>query len=326
MTKPPVWFERPLLPEVVDDVVARVDVQIPNSLQTDPYEHLDSVVGAVVGLLGFDGPVMDQAPDLLVIARTGIGYDAIDIEAATARSIAVCNAPEGPTVSTAEHAMTLALNVAKSIQKSSARLASGEPDLYSRHEAFEFDGKTMGLIGCGRIARRVARIAEGFGMKIVAYDPYVTDPPSPVELLDSITDVLAAGDVVSVHVPLNHQTRRMCDDEFFSAMKTGSVFINTARGALVDHDALGRALDVGPLFGAGLDVTDPQPLPPGHPLVGHPALVITPHIAAGTNEAKLGNFVGAFEGVLSVLNGDQPRNLVNPEVWNSVLRRFEKSV
>ena len=115
----------------------------------------------------------------------------------------------------------------------------------------------------------------------------------------------------------------MCDDGFFSQMKPGSVFVNTARGGVVDQNALLRAIDEGHLFGAGLDVTDPEPLPADHPLVHHPAITITPHVAAGTNEAKLGNFVGAFEGVLSVLNRDRPQNLVNPDVWDILRSRIE---
>lgn len=323
MPKPPVWFERPLLPQVVEHVTSTVEVLIPESLQADPYQHLESAVGAVLGSLPLDGRNMDHAPGLFVVARTGIGYDQVDIDAATQRGIAVCNAPDGPTVSTAEHAVTLALSIAKSVRISSDRLAAGESDLYARHRSIEFDGKTIGLIGCGRIARRVAVIAAGFGMRVVAYDPFVTDPPPPIELGDSLSEVLAAADVVSVHVPLNTDTARMCDDGFFSQMKPGSVFVNTARGGVVDQNALLRAIDEGHLFGAGLDVTDPEPLPADHPLVHHPAITITPHVAAGTNEAKLGNFVGAFEGVLSVLNRDRPQNLVNPDVWDILRSRIE---
>ena len=320
--KPQVWFERPPLPQAIDEVTSLVDVMVPSSFEDAPYEHLEAAMGALVGVLSFTDGVMDSAPDLLVIARTGIGYDTVDVAAATERTIGVCNAPDGPTISTAEQAITLALSVSKSVRTSVERLAAGEDDLYARHQAIEFDGKTMGLIGFGRIGRRVARLAHGFGMRVLAHDPFVTDAPEYVELVPSIGDVLANADIVSVHVPMSPETTHLCDSSFFSAMKRGSVFVNTARGGLVDQDALFDAVDRRHLFGAGLDVTEPEPLSTGHPLLNHPAIVVTPHVAAGTDAAKEGNFRGAFSAVESIIERRRPTNLVNTDVWPALAERM----
>ena len=320
--KPTVWFERPPLSQAVDRVASVMSAVAPSSLETNPYEHLDEAIGAIVGVLPFDGAVMDRAPELTVIARTGIGYDSVDLSAATERTIAVCNAPDGPTISTAEQAITLALSVAKSVRTCVDRLAAGESDLYARHEAIEFDGKTMGLVGFGRIGRRVARIAHGFGMRVVVYDPYVHDVPVYTESISSLDAVLGQADVVSMHIPMSAATAHICNDEFFSAMRAGGIFINTARGGLVDQEALLRAVNDGRLFGAGLDVTDPEPLPIDHPLLNHDRVVVTPHVAAGTNEAKEGNFLGALAGVESIIAKRRPGNLVNDDVWPALAERI----
>lgn len=310
---------------MLETVEAQVQPVIPTDLAENPYEHLDAAMGAVVGVLPFDAAVMDAAPHLVVIARTGIGYDSVDVAAATERRIAVCNAPDGPTISTAEQAITLALTVAKSVRASADRLATGEDDLYARHEAMEFDDKTMGIVGMGRIGRRVAQIAAGFGMTVVAHDPFVTDAPAGVELVETLDEVLGVADVVSVHIPMSPDTAHICGREFFETMKPGATFVNTARGGLVDQDALLAAVGSGHLFGAGLDVTEPEPLPVGHPLLTHPRITVTPHVAAGTTEARYGNFAGAFDGVVSIINGERPINLVNADAWGSIEARIKES-
>jgi phosphoglycerate dehydrogenase-like enzyme len=261
---------------------------------------------------------MDRAPGLRVIARNGIGYDNVDVAAATERGIAVCNTPDGPTVSTAEHAVTLMLLVAKNIRAAETALRTGATaGYYIRHEGIELDGKVLGLVGFGRIARHVAGIAEGLGMHITTYDPFL--PASAirtgVDRADTLEDLLGVADVVSVHVPLTDASRGLFGAAAFASMKPGAVFINTARGGLVDHDALLVALEAGRLFGAGLDVTDPEPLPVGHPLLGRDDVVVTPHIASGTADGKARIFRVAFEQAMAVVHDRRPEHLVNPEVW-----------
>jgi phosphoglycerate dehydrogenase-like enzyme len=317
---PRVWFERPVLPSLAATVDAACSVLGPGT-DTDRYAGIEDAVGAVVGASRYDGSVMDRAPGLRVIARTGIGYDGVDVAAATARGIAVCNTPDGPTISTAEHALTLMLMVAKCVKPAEAALRTGTTaGYYSRHEGMELAGKVLGLIGCGRIARRVGAMAAGIGMRVVAFDPYLDAAAMPpaIERAEALDDVLAVADVVSVHVPLTDASRGMFDAGRFAAMQPGAVFINTARGGLVDQEALLGALDSGGLAGAGLDVTDPEPLPMDHPLLGRDDVVVTPHVASATADGKVRILEAAIEGALTVIRGERPAHLVNPEVWDRI--------
>ena len=260
--------------------------------------------------------LMDLAPGLRVISRTGIGYEKVDVVAATARGIAVCNTPDAPTVSTAEHTIALLLMVAKNIKRSETELRDGGSDFYARHTGIELEGLTLGLVGFGRIARGVAYIARGLRMKIAAFDPFLGDEPfEGATRHDSIEQLAANADVLSLHVPLTADNAGLVDASLIAAMKPGAILINTARGGLVDLAALEGALVSGRLFGAGLDVTDPEPLPPDHPLLHRVNVVVTPHVAAGTAGAKRKIFTTAFEQVMQVINGTRPQHLVNPEVW-----------
>jgi phosphoglycerate dehydrogenase-like enzyme len=318
-TTSPVWFEREVPPLLLEEVLAVVSILGP-ATDDDAYAGLASAAAAVVGSGRCDEAFMDRAPRLRVIARTGIGYDRVDVGEATRRGIAVCNTPDGPTVSTAEHAATLMLMVAKNVKRSEADLRAGAGDLYGRHLAIELQGKQLGLVGFGRIARHLAGIAGGLGMRLSAYDPYLagSDFSPPVTRAPSLDALLSDADVVSVHVPLTAATRGMFGAEQFARMRPGSVFINTARGGLVDTAALLAALDEGHLFGAGLDVTEPEPLPPGHPLLLRHDVVVTPHVASGTVEGKVRIFRAALEQVVQALSGQRPTHLVNPEAWAPV--------
>jgi phosphoglycerate dehydrogenase-like enzyme len=318
---PPLWFERPVLPGLASAVEASCMVLGPGSAE-DRYAGIESAVGAIVGASPYDGTVMDRAPGLRVIARTGIGYDAVDVAAATARGIAVCNTPDGPTISTAEHAVTLMLMVAKKVKPSEASLIAGSSGgYYARHEGIELAGKVLGLVGFGRIARRVAAMAESIGMRIVVFDPYVDAAAVPRHIgrAETLDDLLRGADVVSVHVPLSDASRGMFDAERFGAMKRGAVFVNTARGGLVDQDALLAALDSGQVVGAGLDVTHPEPLPVGHPLLGRDDVVVTPHVASATADGKVRILRAAFDEAIAAIGGRRPQHLVNPEVWDRVV-------
>jgi len=315
--RPPVWFERPVLPEFASTVAAACTILGP-ATDDDPYAGVATAVAAVAGAARYDEAFMAHAPKLLVIARTGIGYDAIDVAAATRRGIAVCNTPDGPTVSTAEHAVTLMLLVAKNVKASESALRTGmSRSYYGSHEGIELEGKMLGLVGFGRIARHVARIVRGLGMQVITFDPYVVASAVPARIgrADTLEDLLRGADVVSVHVPLTEASRGMFGPAQFASMKPRSVFINTARGGLVDNDALLDALETGRLFGAGLDVTSPEPLPSGHPLLNRDDVVVTPHVASATADGKARMFRAAFRQAIDVVEGRRPVHLVNPEVW-----------
>jgi D-3-phosphoglycerate dehydrogenase / 2-oxoglutarate reductase len=318
--RPPVWFERPVLPDLVEVIQASCTVLGPGT-DADRFAGIETAVAAIAGAAAYDGSVMDRAPALRVIARTGIGVDAVDIAAATVRGIAVCNTPDGPTISTAEHALTLILMVAKKVKAAEASVTTGTSGGYfARHEGIELSGKVLGLVGCGRIARRVGLMAEAIGMRVTTFDPYC-DPtaiPSGFASIATLDPLLHEADVVSVHVPLSDATRGMFDAGRFAAMKPGAIFINTARGGLVDQDALLAALDSGHLVGAGLDVTTPEPLPADHPLLGRDDVIVTPHVASATTDGKLRILEAAFAQAMAVTRGERPSDLVNPEVWDRV--------
>jgi phosphoglycerate dehydrogenase-like enzyme len=318
MTEPrhAVWFERPVLSSALAEIQSAAVILGPRT-PDDRYRDLAEAHAVIAGASVFDADFIDHAPNLRVIARTGIGVDGVDLVTANERGIAVCNAPDGPTISTAEHTMALLLAVAKNLSNSAAELRKGGTNLYAGHRGVELHGKTLGLVGFGRIARRVADMAAGFAMNVVAFDPHLelTDFGG-AQRAETLPELVSVADVVSVHVPLVPENAAMFDADLFAAMKSGAIFINTARGGLVDHGALLGAIDTGILGGAGLDVTDPEPLEPDHPLLHRANVVVTPHVATATDDGKLRLLLTAFRQAIQVLDGERPPHLVNPEVWN----------
>lgn len=266
---------------------------------------------AVIGIRHYwDADRFAQFPELRVISRAGIGCDNIDLAAAQAAGVTVCNGPESPTVSTAEHTIALMMAVTKELSAKQHRAVEGLAGPGTA-TSLELDGMTLGLIGLGRIARRVAVVGQALGMRVMACDPFLeTSPLDGIELA-AFADVVAAAHVLSLHAPATSDTRHMMNDETFASMRPGSYLVNCARGPLVDHDALLRALDHGPLAGAGLDVTDPEPLPVGHPLLGRDDVVVTPHIASSTAVGRRRLYEHAFENALAVLDG-RPATIVTP--------------
>jgi D-3-phosphoglycerate dehydrogenase / 2-oxoglutarate reductase len=263
----------------------------------------------------WDAARMDQVPNARVLSRSGVGYDNVDLEAAAARGIVVCIAPDAPTVSTAEHAVAMILAAAKHLVPNQLRLRAGTGDYFAANRAIELAGRTLGLVGYGRIARRVRRAAAALDMTVIAHDPYLDE--ADVELV-SFPELLERADVISVHAPLTPTTRHLFDAAAFAAMRPGVIFVNVARGGLVDQDALLAALDRGHVSGAALDVTDPEPLPVGHRLLGRDDVLVTPHIASATVAGRLRLYEHAIDNALAVLSGRRPREVVNPEVLEAV--------
>lgn len=313
-----VWFEREVPSQVAESLAGVAQLLGPG---TDTPGDLLSAIGPAQGVIAsslvtYDGVAMDRAPQLRVIARTGIGYDKVDLEAATARGVAVCNAPDAPTTSTAEHAITLMLAVAKQLESAQTALRNGGRDFFASHDGLEVSGLTLGIVGAGRIGRSVAQCALGLGMDVICHDPYVgSGENADIEFVADLPSLLARSDVVSLHVPLTARTHHLIDAEAIGRLKRGAILINTARGGLIDHVALLNALDSGHLFGAGLDVTDPEPLPPDHPLLRHPDVVVTPHVATATRAGKARLYESAVSQCLQVLRGERPPHLVNQDVW-----------
>ena len=265
--------------------------------------------------------VMERiGPRLRIIARTGIGVDRIDLDAATRRGILVVNTPDGPTESTAEHAIALLLNLCKGVMTGDRILRAGQPFpvLTDLTPGFEVYSAVLGLIGLGRIGKRVAAIAQMLWMKVLAFDPFITAEQASmlgVELVPSLAELLSRAHVVSLHCPSIPETHHIINAETLNMMPRGSYLINVARGALIDEAALLDALKSGHLAGAALDVFDPEPPMTNHPLFTLPNTICTPHIGSYTRASVLRMQVIACEQVASALRGERPINLVNAAVW-----------
>ena len=318
------WFERKLPDDCRHFLSA--DARIVGTGADDsasPFASAHFAEGIIAGAkLKYDAEMMDHASGLRVIARTGIGYDNIDVAAATERGIAICNAPEGPTVSTAEHTIALLFTVAKRIQRNTRLLREGARiDFFNANDGIELNGKTLGLVGLGRIGGRVAQLARCMGMLVAAYDPFVSAKRAEelgIQLSPSLDALLESADVVSLHVPLTADTRHLIGAAAIQRMKPGAVLINCARGGLVDEAALLNALESGRLSGAGLDVFEKEPPPPDCPLLHRDDVVATPHIAPATLAGKQRLWRIAIDQAVKVLRGQKPEHLVNADVWNTL--------
>lgn len=229
--------------------------------------------------------VIRRAQQLKVIARAGTGVDTIDVAAATRSGIAVLNAPGANTVSTAEHTMALLLALVRHIPDAVASMRKGDWER-KRFEGAELRGKTIGVIGLGRIGGQVAQLAKAFAMRVLAHDPFVSGDQARGAELVSLERLLAESDVVTLHLALTDRTKHFLNAARLAAMKRGAVLVNAARGELVDEDALLGALDAGHLAGAALDVFSTEPLPADHALRRHERVLVTPHLAASTAEAQ----------------------------------------
>ncbi len=233
--------------------------------------------------------VIAAATNLKVVGRAGAGVDNIDVPAATARGVLVMNVPGGNSVTAAEHTLALIFAAARHVPQAVASLKAGQWER-GRFVGRELTGKTLGVVGYGAVGRIVADRALGLRMRVVAYDPLVPSfvmEGAGVRPARDLDDLLASSDVVSLHVPLNDQTRNLLDRDAIRRMKPGAMLVNCARGGLVDEAALVEALNDGHVAAAAMDVWSPEPPPPDHPLLAHPNVVATPHLGASTREAQV---------------------------------------
>jgi D-3-phosphoglycerate dehydrogenase len=286
----------------------------------DVVEDFDSELAEIIG--GFDALIVrsattvdasliERAERLKVIGRAGVGVDNVDVDAATRRGIVVANAAESTVDSAAEHAIALLLALARNVPQAHAALLAGTWDR-QRFTGIELAGKTLGILGLGRIGRQVARRALGLGMRVVAYDPFVAAErfrELGVESAASLAEVYAAADVITLHLPLNEETRNLLDAEALAQMKDGVRIVNAARGGLVDEAALADAIRLGKVAGAALDVFATEPY--SGPLLELPQVVVTPHLAGSTTEAQDRAGVVIAEQVAAALDGEVVRTAVN---------------
>jgi D-3-phosphoglycerate dehydrogenase len=313
-----------LIPDNVDDAAIEMlraqdgfQVTAPGKMNRD--ETLAAVPSAHAMIIRSgttaDAELLAQAPELKVIARAGVGVDNIDLNTATERGVVVMNTPGGNTIATAEHTFGLMLALARHIPPAYLTMREGRWDRKA-FKGTELRGKTLGIIGFGRIGREVASRAGAFGMTVIAADPFVdADAMSKhdVEKVE-LDELYARADFITLHTAITDDTREMLDAAAFDRMKAGVRIVNAARGALIDDEALFQALEAGKVAGAALDVYHQEPPPADNPLISHERVVHTPHLAASTDEAQVAVAVEAAEKVIAALTTGDYTDVVNPAV------------
>lgn len=309
-----------------------VDALRKHGLDVDVAGSLDE--GALIARIGeYEGlivrsatrvtrAVIAAAPRLEVIGRAGAGVDTIDVEAATERGIIVMNTPGGNTTAVAEHTLALLLALARRVPVADASLKAGRWEK-NRLQGVELLGKTLGILGLGRVGGEVARRALGFRMQVLAYDPYLTREAAERLGVDSVEldELLARSDFITIHTPLTGDTRHLIGEAELARMKPGVRLINCARGGIIDEAALARALEAGHVGGAGIDVFEQEPPPADHPLLRFEQVVLTPHLGAATDEAQSAVALAIADQVADVLARGVVANAVNLPTVDAETRR-----
>ncbi len=275
--------------------------------------HLRGCVAVIAGMERYSGEVFAAVPELRHIARLGVGYDAVDVDAATAAGVLVSTVPGTLDAAVADLTFALILDLARRVSFHDRSVRRGE---WNQVRGVDVWRKTLGLVGLGRIGRAVATRAKGFEMRLLAYEPYpdlAFVQEHGVELV-SLEELLRQSDFVSLHLPLSAATVKFLNAERLALMKPTAYLINTARGGLVDEDALEAALREGRIAVAGLDVRAVEP-PRDNRFAQFDTVVLTPHIASNTAETRRAMALMAVDNVLRVLRGERPHGLVNPEAW-----------
>lgn len=275
----------------------------------DPNNYLSEMEQAdalIVRIASCNKNVIDHSPNLKVIGRTGVGYDSVDVNAATERGIPVVITPGANNRSVAEHAVAMMFALSKNLFEAQQEMCCGNWEIRGAKKAFELEGKTIGILGLGAIGRETAKICKGLGMKIAAYDPFLSK--EQVEEYGAIyykdyEELLKISDVVSIHVPLTEKTKNMISKRHLLTMKKTSLIINCSRGGIVNEPDLVEALKNGVIAGAGTDVFCNEPPQSDDPLLNCPNLIVSPHSAAQTREAVIKMAQMCIKGCLSIAEG-----------------------
>ena len=317
MTAPKILIADSISQRGIDELSREgaLDITIkPGLSETDLIEIIPEFSAIVVrSQAKVTADVLNAGGKLRVVGRAGVGVDNVDVEAATQRGVLVLNAPGGNTVSTAEHAFSLLLSVARKIPQADATLRAGKWDRKNL-EGVELYNKTLGVIGMGRIGSELSRRAIAFGMRVIAYDPYLSATRArslQVELVDELDDLLATSDFISLHTPLTPETRHILDAGRLQRTKRGVRIINCARGGLIDETALANALRDRHVAAAALDVFEIEPLPNDSSLRSTPNLILTPHLGASTAEAQESVGIEIAQSIRAALLEGTIRNAVN---------------
>ena len=317
MSKPKVLVSDPISQTGVDALAegGQLDVTFKPGL---PHDELLKIIPEFAALVVRSqtkvGPdVIAAAKNLKAVGRAGVGVDNVDVDAATARGIVVMNTPGGNTVSTAEHAFSLLVSVARKIPQADASVKSGKWDRKS-FQGVELNGKTLAILGMGRIGAEVAKRALAFGMRVLAYDPYLSAARAKtlqVELVENLEDALPQTDFVTMHMPLTDETRHMLDAKRLALLKKGARIVNCARGGLIDEQALAESLAAGHVAGAAIDVFEQEPPDAANPLRNAPNIVFTPHLGASTAEAQESVGIEIAHAIRAALLDGTINNAVN---------------
>ena len=323
MARPPVLVSRKLPQPVMDRLAGECDLTVWTETTAMPRELLLRDAAGRRGLVTLltervDDELLDAAgSDLVVVANYAVGFDNIDVAACSRRGVLVSNTPDVLTEATADMTWALLMAAARRVAEGDRFLRSRQPWIWGPEMLLGQDvhGRTLGVIGFGRIGRAVARRAAGFGMRVLYYDPVA--PPAGETGAEplGLDELVATADFVSVHVNLSPETHHLIDATRLRQMKPTAVLVNAARGPVVDERALAEALDAGEIFAAGLDVFEHEPaVDPG--LLAHPRAVIVPHLGSATVDTRLAMGMLAADNLLAALDGRRPPTLVNPEVWD----------
>ena len=318
MGRPYVFVTRPVFDEALDLLRAAAEVEVWPHPEPPPYEALRERAAPCDGLFSLltdriDAPLLDASPRLRVVSNMAVGYNNIDVPAATRRGVYVGNTPGVLTETTADLAFALLLALARRVSESERFVHRGEWKTWGPMDFLGADihGAGLGIVGMGRIGSAVARRAAGFGMR-VRYTSRTPKPDAPGEPADLDT-LLRESDFVSLHVPLSEETRHMIGERELGLMKSTAYLINTSRGEVVDPTALYEAARSGSIAGAALDVTEPEPIPIEDPLLTLDNVLVTPHIGSGSRATRLKMAEMAAHNIVAVLEGGTPPHCVNPE-------------
>jgi D-3-phosphoglycerate dehydrogenase len=289
------------------------------------FETLRSAVAGMDALIVrnlLPGDVFEQADRMRVVVRHGVGLDFIPVDMATKRGILVANVPGANSQSVVEHVVGLMFLMARKFHELNRRTHQGDWNIRHKVAAFELQGKTLGLVGLGKIGGRLALICQGaLEMQVLGYDPHTSAFPRGIKQA-SLEEIFKKSQFISLHVPLTAETKSMVGERLLSLMQKDAFLINACRGPVVVEADLVKALRDGVIGGAALDVFNEEPLPEGHPFLGLENLVLTPHSAALTAESFVRMGTESAQEVLRALRGEKPVNLVNPEAWPAYVANY----